>query len=187
MAVNLSLGHTQRIIQAAQAAGLSTPQTAYVLATALWETARAMQPVREAYYLGSKAEAYRRKLRYWPWYGRGFVQLTWRENYLKAGQKIGVDLIANPDAAMEPDNAAQILVIGSRDGWFTGKRLGDYITTGKSDFVNARRIINGTDKAAEIAAIAREYETALADAPAIQPGGFLSRLIQSFLNLFKGN
>lgn len=164
MNVDLTLGHTQRIIAAAQSAGLTTQQTAYVLATAYWETARTMQPVREAYYLGQRAEAYRKKLRYYPWYGRGFAQLTWEDNYRLASQKTGVDLIAVPDDAMRPDVAAKILVLGSRDGWFTGKKLSDYINGNGADYHNARRIINGTDKAADIAQIAMEYQTALLSA-----------------------
>jgi hypothetical protein len=60
-----------------------------------------------------------------------------------------------------PDVSAKILVTGSLEGWFTGKKLGDYITISKSDFKGARRIINGTDKAAAIATIARAYDAAL--------------------------
>lgn len=159
--INLNLGYTQRIIEAADDAGLSRAQTAYVLATALWETNRTMQPVEEAYYLGSRAEAYRQRLRYYPWHGRGFVQLTWEINYIRAGKEIGVDLISAPDRAMDPDIAALVLVIGSRDGWFTGKRLRDYITADRVDYRNARRIINGVDAAEQIAAIATDYLAAL--------------------------
>lgn len=162
--MDLTLGHTARIRAAAKKHALTIPQEAYVLATAYWETARTMQPVEEAYYLGSKAAAYRRKLRYYPWYGRGFVQLTWEANYRKAGQKIGVDLIANPALALDPDHAAEILVLGSKEGWFTGKGLSRYIGE-KVDYVNARRIINGTDKAKEIAAIAGEYEATIRAEP----------------------
>lgn len=159
---DLNLGHTRAIIAEARSAGLTLQQTAYVLATAYWETARSMQPVREAYYLGEpKAEKHRKTLRYYPWYGRGFVQLTWRENYAKASKKIGLDLLADPDRAMIPAAAAQILVLGSKEGWFTGKKLADYINAKGTDYVGARRIINGTDKASEIAAIARQYEAAL--------------------------
>lgn len=164
---DLDLGHTRRIIAAAERAGLSTAQTAYVLATALWETNRTMQPVEEAYYLGSRAEAYRKRLRYYPWHGRGFVQLTWESNYIRAGQELGVDLISDPDRAMEPAIAAEALVIGSRDGWFTGKRLRDYIHGERVDYREARRIINGTDAAVQIADIATDYLAALTPAPAL--------------------
>jgi hypothetical protein len=62
---------------------------------------------------------------------------------------------------MKPDVSAKILVTGSLEGWFTGKKLGDYITLSNSDFKGARRIINGTDKASAIATIARAYDAAL--------------------------
>ena len=162
---DLDLGHTRLVIAEAEAAGLTRPQTAYVLATAYWETNRTMQPVEEAYYLGPRAEAYRRRLRYYPWHGRGFVQLTWERNYIRAGAALGVDLISNPDRAMDPTISARVLVIGSRDGWFTGRKLSHYMAADGADFVAARRIINGTDCAAQIAAIAEDYLEALTPAP----------------------
>lgn len=157
--MDLNLGHTQLIIKTGKEYGLLRNQMAYVLATAYWETARTMKPVREAFWL---SESWRRKnLRYFPWYGRGFVQLTWEANYIKAGKELGLDLTTNPDKVMEPVVSAKILVHGSAKGWFTRKKLSDYITLKKSDFVGARGIINGTDKAREIAKIAREYDADL--------------------------
>jgi len=159
MSVDLNLGHTRQILSAAMRHGLRRNEAAYVLATAFWETARTMEPVREAFWL---SEAWRKKnLRYYPWYGRGFVQLTWERNYHKASGELGIDLTTDPDRVMQPDISAEILVIGSRDGWFTGQKLGDYLTPETSNYRGARRVINGTDKAAAIAEIAREYETAL--------------------------
>jgi len=146
------------IIKVGQINGLLRNQLAYVLATAEWETNKTFLPVKEAYYLGNSAEAYRKKLRYYPWYGRGFVQLTWKENYIKAGEKLGKDLITNPDRAMEPDTAAWVLVLGMKEGWFTGKKLSDYITLKTSGFTEARRIVNGTDKAKEIAVLAKKWD-----------------------------
>lgn len=159
MTVNMRLGDTQLILAECQRHGLLRNQTAYVLATAFWETARTMEPVREAFWL---SEEWRREnLRYHPWYGRGFVQLTWENNYVKAGTELGLDLTRDPDVVMQPEISAQILVMGSREGWFTGRGLDQYITLQKSDYVGARRIINGTDKAQAIAEIAREYEQQL--------------------------
>jgi putative chitinase len=159
----MNLENVKLIKDTALRAGLLRNQLAYVLATAQWETNHTFEPVKEAYFIKAKdKEAWRKKnLRYYPWYGRGFVQLTWEYNYKKAGEKIGVNLLANPDLAMEPRNAAEILVEGMKEGWFTGKKLSDYITLKASDFVNARRIINGTDKAKEIAAIARDWDAKL--------------------------
>ena len=157
----MNLGHTGLIIDVARKHGLLRNQAAYTLATAFHETVHTMRPVKEAYWI-KNAEAWRKKnLRYWPWYGRGFVQLTWEPNYKHAGEVLGRDFISNPDAVMEPQAAAEILVVGSRDGWFTGHKLSDYITLQKSDFRNARRIINGMDKAKTIERIAMDYDRAL--------------------------
>lgn len=151
-------GHAAAIIEACKAERLLRNECAYVLATAQWETAHTMEPVREAYWL---SEAWRKNnLRYYPWYGRGFVQLTWRDNYERAQARLGLGtmLTDNPDAAMEPDIAADILVLGMKEGWFTGKKLSDYITLQRSDFRNARRIVNAMDKADQIATLAEDYD-----------------------------
>ena len=136
-------------------------QAAYVLATAFHETNTTMLPVIEAYWL---SEAWRKKnFRYYPYYGRGYVQLTWDYNYKKAGEKLGLGnaLLDNPKLAQEPKYAAEILVLGSKEGWFTGKKLSDYITKTEKNYVGARRIINGTDKAEKIAKEAEIFEQAL--------------------------
>lgn len=166
--IDLNLGDTQLILNTCKRYGLLRNEAAYVLATAFWESARTMKPVREAFWL---SEQWRKdKLRYYPWYGRGFVQLTWEENYIRAGQKLGCDLTTDPDEAMRPDIAAEVIVLGMVEGWFTGKKLSDYITLGYSNFKGARRIVNGTDKAANIAALARDYDAALkADGYGVAP------------------
>src|SRR5690554_4483420 len=147
------------IINVCKDNGLLRNEAAYVLATTEWETNRTFEPVKEAYWL---SENWRKSnLRYYPWYGRGFVQLTWETNYIKAGQKLGLDLTTNPDRVMDPSVAAQILVRGMKEGWFTGKKLSDYIDLQRSDFYNARRIVNGLDKAKEIEALAKKYNKEL--------------------------
>ena len=70
-------------------------------------------------------------------------------------------LVANLDLAMQPDIAAKIMIYGMREGWFTTKKLSDYIKNGKADYVGARRIINGTDDARLIAGYAETFEKAL--------------------------
>jgi predicted chitinase len=193
--MDLNLGDTQAILRECQRHGVLRNQAAYLLATAYHETAHTMKPVEEAYYLGNRAEAYRKKLRYYPWHGRGYVQLTWQRNYLLASQKTGVDLTANPAAAMWSDVAAKVLVIGSMEGWFTGKGIPEYITREASDFLNARRVINGTDKAEDIAKLARQYDAALIASgygktklPTITPTApnFFLALIQLFQALTRG-
>jgi predicted chitinase len=91
--------------------------------------------------------------------GRGYVQITGRANYAKAGVALGLDLVRNPDLALQPTVAAQILVRGCSEGWFTGKKLADYLP---GDYVEARRVVNGKDRADLIAGYARNYEAALA-------------------------
>lgn len=133
----LDIGHTKTILEVCKKHGLSKRDTSYVLATAWWETARTVEPVREAYYLGSKAETYRKTLRYYPWYGRGFVQLTWKENYDKAAKRLRLTSWS-ADTFLQPDIAAEVLVLGMKEGWFTGKKLSDYKT-----HYSSRAIVNG--------------------------------------------
>lgn len=153
--------HEQRMVQA--------EQIAYVLATVEWETNHTFDPVKEAYWL---SEDWRKKnLRYYPYYGRGFPQLTWEENYQKYSGIIASkyemdapiadipDLVANPDMALDPNISAFILVHGFINGTFTGRRIEQYIDAEGCDFFNARRCINGVDKASEIAQIAVEFLT----------------------------
>jgi Putative peptidoglycan binding domain/Chitinase class I len=133
----------------------SKPQIAYVVATVEWETARTFKPVREAFW---KSEAWRREnLRYYPYYGRGFVQLTWQRNYATYTHLLGVDLVNDPDKAMDPAIALFILVHGFKTGAFTGRKISDYVNDRVTDFINARRCINGVDHAAGIARLAEKY------------------------------
>lgn len=132
---------------------------AYMLATAKWETGHTMRPVREGL---NASDAWRQaNLRYYPFYGRGYVQLTWRANYERYG------IAATPDRALEPALAAHIMFDGMRRGVFTGKKLEDYFDHDTDDPVNARRIINGTDKAQEIAAIHRDFLAAITAAQVV--------------------
>jgi len=93
--------------------------------------------------------------------GRGFVQLTWKCNYEKAGKVLGVDLVGNPDLALELPIATRLLFEGMQRGWFTGRKLADHFSPDREDWVGARRIINGTDKANLVASYARHYYAAL--------------------------
>lgn len=105
--------------------------------------------------------------------GRGLVQITGRSNYARVGREFGLDLLANPDLALDLELAARILVVGTLKGWFTGKGLSDYIddkddadSVELAEFKQARRTVNGQDKAALIAGHALVFEAAL------KAGGF---------------
>ena len=162
---------------------LDLRQLAYILATVKWETAATMQPVREAYWL---SENWRRiNLRYYPYYGRGLVQITWERNYremtrlLKARftpRFLDFDMVKTPDLALDPAVAIAITFEGMFGGLFTGKSLEDYFTSTQTNWVGARKIINGTDRAAEIAQIAIDFHNCLLEKPVA------ARLLQFGMN-----
>jgi len=168
---------------------------AYMMATVEHETARRFLPVEEvgrgqgnpygvtlkvactnrmrssncATRLGTAAQgAFRENV----YYGRGYVQLTWQSNYAQLGQALGMGrlLMEEPELALEPETAYAVMTYGMTRGAFTGKRLGDYLCDGMKDYVQARRVVNGLDCAAEIAELATAWEARLraAVAPAAQ-------------------
>lgn len=144
---------------------------AYALATAWHETAKTMQPIKErggdAYFKRmydpqGERPAVAQALGNWKpgdgirFAGRGYVQLTGRKNYERYG------LAEKPDDAMKTDVAAGILRQGMEGGVFTGRSLKNFLPIeGGGDYVAARRIINGRDKAEDIAAYAEKFEASL--------------------------
>lgn len=146
---------------------------AYMLATAFHETAATMQPIYERgqrsyfnkYEPGTKIGkrlGNKQKGDGYLYRGRGLVQLTGRANYKKMGGLLYVDLERDPDKALKPTIAVAIMFEGmlradSFRGDFTGKALEDYFNEDKTDWINARRIINGVDRAQDIAGIAKQF------------------------------
>ncbi len=152
------LPKARRLVAAFREHGLLlAKQQAYGLATAEHETGGTFDPVREGHHLGARADRWRRSLRYYPFYGRGFIQLTWMSNYRKFSTLLGVDLVGDPDLALEPERAAWIMAYGLKHGTFTGHKLEDYITAARCDFRNARRCVNALDRADHIAGLARVW------------------------------
>lgn len=136
----------------------------YMLATTYHETGiikdhvliRTMQPVTE---FGS--EHYLRSKKYYPYIGRGFVQLTWAHNYIKFGKILDIDLYNHPERALQPIVATQIMFEGMIRGLFTGVSLGRYFNAEREDWVNARKIINGLDRAEDVAEYGEKFYEAL--------------------------
>src|SRR5262245_37759605 len=131
---------------------------AYILATTYHETAATMQPISE---YGS--QSYLKSKPYYPWYGRGYVQLTWEDNYKRQDEKLnlGGALTSNPDLALDPAVALKVIIFGMYDGDFTSKRLGDFFTDQLTDWYNARTIVNGHDRASDIAGYAELFVNAI--------------------------
>ena len=197
------------IVDEGRKRGVPKPELAYILATTYHETAHTMQPIRErggeAYFRrmydigGSRPHVAKRlgnteKGDGVKFCGRGFVQITGRSNYTKFARRYGEPLVDDPAQCMRPDIAVRILFDGMLEGVFTGKALGKYINATKIDYRNARRVVNGTDRAAMIAGYAMRFAEALEHvdmsvvSSALPPPerGFLDILIELFLRIFGG-
>lgn len=165
------------LMTAINAARVTDPRwVAYMLATAFHETAQTMQPIKEsggqAYFkrrydiTGERPALAKANGNIYPgdgakFCGRGYVQLTWRINYERMSKIIGTDLVADPDKAMRPDIAADVMIIGMKQGRFTGRHLSEFFNERQTDWTGARRIINGTDRAELIAGYAKAFLAAL--------------------------
>ena len=146
---------------------------AYMLASVKHECANTWKPIRER---GSVEYFIRR---YWTnekirqqlgnlseqdavrYRGRGYIQTTGRRNYIVLGSYLTVDLINNPLRLLEPTISYCAMSMGMRNGFYTTKRLADYINSTECDYVKARRIVNGNDKANIIADYAVRFEKIL--------------------------
>ncbi|MCO5730913.1 hypothetical protein [Rhizobium sp. SSA_523] len=192
-------GH-ETILSAWDRLRLSTDRRklAYVLATAFHETGGRMQPMEENlhYSVAGLRRTFRTML-YWNepeelaghpeklanriyasrmgngdsasgdgyrFRGRGLVQITGRVNY----RAFGIE--DRPEAALEPERAVMILIHGMVRGSFTGHRLADYFAGSRADWLGARRIVNGNDRAADLARYARLYVLALSAGDLPEPG-----------------
>lgn len=128
-------------------------QMAYLWATTKHEVANTFLPITE--FSNTHCVNYDGGCLY---KGRGYVQLTHRYNYASMSPIVGVDLVEEPTLALVPDIAYTVMSYGSFNGVFTGRALGQYINTDLTDYYNARRVINGTDKASLIRGYAEKFQ-----------------------------
>jgi putative chitinase len=149
---------------------------AYMLGTVHHETDKTFRPIKEyggnAWYMKNyditgdnprraRANGNTEKGDGIKYCGKGFVQLTWKNNYAAMSPALGFELAEAPDRAMELPVATKILFYGMIKGTFTGRKLGDYFNPQGADWVGARRIINGRDKANLVADYAKRYYGAI--------------------------
>lgn len=131
----------------------------YPLATTLHETASTMWPIEE--YGKGKGRSYGNPdpVTGQTYYGRGFVQLTWKDNYAAMTPVLraafpgeDIDLVMRPEQALVPKYAAVIMFHGMSKGTFRASKDGRrqtllrYFSATEDDAYGAREIING-DKA----------------------------------------
>lgn len=175
---------------------------AYAFATAYHETGRKMVPVREG-FAATDAQARKRVAqlarqngpksavaRYAKpqppfghvYYGRGQVQLTWKKNYERSSADAGVDLVADPDQALDPVIGARILIRGLLDGRWNGKGFGiqHYLPkTGKDDLKGARRTVNITDKWQQIGGYYKAFLGAIKEAGGVPERDVAPELVKA--------
>lgn len=142
----------------------SVGQIAYLLASAYHETGHDFEPKDE--YGRGRGKKYGAAIPLTSstvaiYYGRGLVQLTWLANYARASLLCNVDFVTQPQRVKDWPFCYFVMADGMRKGWFTGKPLSEFINSTKTDFVNARRVINGLDQAQKIAEYARTFEQLL--------------------------
>lgn len=158
--------HFPNILAECQRQGVRDPdQISYILATATHESnaGQAMEEFASGQAYEGRSSLGNTQSGDGPRFkGRGYVQITGRRNYTDWSRRLGMDLVGNPQLAREPRVAARILVEGMMRGTFTGRSLPDYVGNGRTDFTNARRVVNGTDRASSIASIAQRLRSAMA-------------------------
>ena len=160
--------------------GSPLADAAYALGTAFLETGGTMQPIKEwggpkyffkMYDIQGSRPAKARELgnlvpgdgaRY---AGRGYPQVTGRNNYALAEKLFGIPFVTDPDQMLKPEPAARVMAHFMKGGLFTGKKLSDYLPrigkASRAEFTQARRVINGQDRADAVAGFALETQDAL--------------------------
>jgi putative chitinase len=150
-------GHTILLAEAHKRHWTDLRWLAYLLATVYHETARTMQPIDEFGKGRTQPYGVKDPKTGQIYYGRGYVQLTWKANYERFEKRLNVELVSHPELAKIPVIAASIAFEGMEHGLFTGVGLPKYFDHDTTDWINARKIINGLDRAELIAVYAQQY------------------------------
>lgn len=142
---------------------------AYILATAWHETAQTMQPIEE--YGKGKGHPYGSKIKQsgqtyetpdFIYYGRGYTQNTWYENYQMLSNQStaklnGWDFLNHPELLLQERPSLWATIHCMYKGLYTGVGLPKYFNDTTTDYINARKIINGLDSAEKIAGYAEDF------------------------------
>lgn len=161
-------------------AGAPLSHVAYALGTAYLETGGTMMPIKEyggpkylhkMYDIQGARPAKARELgNLTPgdgvkYCGMGYPQVTGKTNYAKAEKAFGIPFVANPGLMMVPENAAKVMALFMTKGMFTGRKLADTLPShgpaSLAQFKASRPIINGTDRAADVALFAMHFQDSL--------------------------
>ena len=179
----------EAIISELEAKPLDSRWLAYMLATTYHETDKTMCAVSEnlnysaagllatfpKYFTAAQASTYARQPQRiasrayanrmgnrdeasgdgWRYRGRGLLQITGRDNYGKYA------IADDPDQALDPIKAVEILFDGLMNGRFTGRKLSDFFNATATDWISARKIINGVDRASDVAGYAKTFLNAI--------------------------
>jgi len=155
---------TNALLDEGEKRTLPMNQLSYILSTSWHETAATMMPIAEygkgeGYPYGEPCPQYNNQVAY----GRGYVQLTWDYNYEKADSELDLSgaLLEDFNLALDPVVASAIIFTGMGQGWFTGKKLTDYVNDVATDYYNARKVVNGLDKAELLTNYAEGFEQSL--------------------------
>lgn len=129
------------LVRAAKQSGMSGNELAQFLAQAAHETLNftRMREVGTPEYFTKKYELHKKTAKILGnkvkgdgerYKGRGFIQLTGRDNYTRAGQALGLPLEANPELAADPETAAKIAI------WYWQNRVAPKV----ADFSNTKAV-----------------------------------------------
>lgn len=131
--------HWPNILAALNEFGINTPAMQVATAATVAVETGVFKPIRERRASQARQPAlWEAQNRYWPsgFFGRGFIQLTWRGSYLDAGERLGVDLVGSPGLALEPITAARVLAY-----FLESRKVQAPAAIG--DWRRVRRLVNG--------------------------------------------